>query len=86
MKLAVFYQLFFSEVSPEKFCEIPAKRANFFNFFFSVSENPAKFDFFLRNLSEALYSEAFNQGAYKKQLTEVALTKCKYQRRCLSDN
>ena len=55
-------------------------------FFFSVSENPAKFDFFLRNLSEALYSEAFNQGAYKKQLTEVALTKCKYQRRCLSDN
>ena len=28
---------------------------------------------FFRNLSEALYSEAFNQGAYKKQLTEVAL-------------
>ena len=29
MKLAVFYRLFFSEVSPEKFYEIPVKPANF---------------------------------------------------------
>ena len=39
MKLAGFWQLFFGKVSPENFRE-------------SVSEKPAKFDFF-HNLSEA---------------------------------
>ena len=46
-KSAVFYRLVFGEVSPENSGEI----SQFFCE--SVSENPAKFDFFSRNLSEA---------------------------------
>ena len=83
MKLAVFDQLFLVKLALKSSVKFLQNGPIFCK---SVSENPAKFDFFLHNLSEALYSEAFNQGAYKKQSTEVALTKCKYQRRCLSDN
>ena len=46
-KSAVFYQLVFGEGSPENSCEI----SQFFRE--SVSESPAKFDFFSGDLSEA---------------------------------
>ena len=47
-KLTVFYWLLFGEVFPENSCEI----GQFFCEF--VPKNPPKFDFFLRDLSEAL--------------------------------
>ena len=46
-----FYLLFFGEVSPENFCEIPATSADFSA---NLSKNPAKLDFFLRDQSDAL--------------------------------
>ena len=53
MKSATFYWLFLSEVYPEKSLEI----GRFFHEF--VPENSLKFDFFVRDLSEALASFLF---------------------------
>ena len=51
-KSAGFYQLLFGKVCSENSREIPAKSANFSA---NLSlKNPAKFDFFRRDLSEAL--------------------------------
>ena len=47
-KSAIFYRLLFGEVCPENSREI----SRFFHEF--VPKNPAKSDFFFRNLSEAL--------------------------------
>ena len=55
-KSAVCYRLLFGEVCAENSCEIPAKAADF-------SKNPVKFDFFLRDLSEALkFRMCFSRG------------------------
>ena len=51
-KSAVFYRLLFGEVCPENSREI----GRFFREF--VPKNPAKFDFFFRDLSEALLRQA----------------------------
>ena len=45
-----FYLLFFGEVSPENFLEIPAISANFSA---NLSKNPVKLDFFPRDRSDA---------------------------------
>ena len=50
-KIGRFYLLFFGEVSPENFREIPAISADFSA---NLSKNPAKLDFFLRDRSDAL--------------------------------
>ena len=54
-KSAVFYRLLFGEVCPENSREI----GRFFREF--VPKNPAKFDFFFRDLSEALYKVCQSQ-------------------------
>ena len=51
-KSAILYQSFFSETGLENSCEFPSKWAVFFRKF--DPENPAKFDFFFRDLPEAL--------------------------------
>ena len=54
-KSAVLYQSFFSETGLKNSREIPAKSAVFFRKF--APEYPAKFDFFSRDLPEALTSD-----------------------------
>ena len=51
-----FYLLFFGEVSPENFREIPAISADFSA---NLSKNPAKLDFFLRDRSDTSISRVY---------------------------
>ena len=68
-KSAIFYRLLFGKVCPENSHEI----SQFFREF--ICKNPAKFDFFFRDLSEALNT---SYGHYHSFLVIVRVLRCFY--------
>ena len=75
MKSAVLYQSFFSEIGLENSREIGRFSRKF------VPENPAKFDFFSRDLPEALLIKLFLLAEHKPYTT-YSLQHIKYTNIC----